>query len=336
MIKIFENYSLKAYNTFNINVKARYFSVPQTVNELQELLQKKEYLNIPKFVIGGGSNLLFTKNINSFVIKPQFKGIELYKETPNSVIVKLAAGEVWDDFVQWAVDAGLGGVENLSLIPGMVGATPVQNIGAYGVEVKDVLKKLDAIEIDTSIKRTFTAEECKFAYRDSIFKNNLKGKYIITHVYFELKKKPEFKLDYGNLMAELNSKEINLQNIRNTIIKIRKNKLPEPTELPNAGSFFKNPVISAEKFSKLKVKFANLVHYPAGEGQVKLAAGQLIDLCGLKAYKMGNACVHEKQALVLINCGHANGKEILDLAKYVQSEVFKTFGVLLNFEVNVI
>ncbi len=336
MTEIFKNYSLKNHNTFRIEAYADYFSVPETMDKLFDLLKNPKYKNKKKIVFGKGSNLLISKNLNALVIKPALKGIHIVEDDEN-VVVKVAAGVIWDDFVQWAVDKGYYGVENLSLIPGTVGAAPVQNIGAYGVELKDVLLKLDAVHIETLNLKTFTNKACEFAYRNSIFKGKLKGEYIITHVYFKLSKTKTLKLDYGKLESELKKiGHYDLQAVRQAVINIRSSKLPDPDKLPNAGSFFKNPVIQLDKFKDLQKKFAKLVHYPAEENKVKLAAGQLIDLCGLKGYRSGSVGVHENQALVLVNYGNAGGKEILNLARFVQKKVHNTFGIMLEFEVNVL
>ncbi len=337
MSQVFNNFSLKEFNTFNIEVAAKFFATPQSVDELEFLIYEEEFLKVPKLIIGSGSNLLFTKDIDALVIHPEIKGIELVDENQEHVIVKVAAGEIWDNFVEWTVRKGYSGLENLSLIPGSVGAAPVQNIGAYGVELKDVLYKVDALNIELKEHNTFTNSECEFAYRNSIFKNKFKGKYIITHVYFKLSKKHNFKLNYGNLKKELQKIGlINLQTVRNAVINIRRSKLPEPDELPNAGSFFKNPVVSNDKFKQLIVKFPDLVHYPADNSKHKLAAGWLIDYCGLKGYRKDKVGVHKNQALVLINYGGAKGTDILNLAEYVRTMVFNTFGIKLEFEVNVL
>ncbi len=337
MSQVFNNFSLKEFNTFNIEAIAKYFVAPQSIDELIFLLQEKEFLKVPKLIIGSGSNLLFTKDIEALVIHPEIKGIELIEENQEHVIVKVAAGEVWDNFVEWSVRKGYSGIENLSFIPGRVGAAPVQNIGAYGVELKDVLYKVDALSIEQLELTSFTNQECAFAYRNSIFKNKLRGKYIITHVYFKLSKKHNFKLNYGNLKNELQKiGQINLQTVRDTVINIRRSKLPEPEELPNAGSFFKNPVISDETFKQLITEFPSLVHYPADNSMHKLAAGWLIDYCGLKGYRKDKVGVHKNQALVLINYGGASGKDILNLAEHVRKTVFNTFGIKLEFEVNVL
>jgi UDP-N-acetylmuramate dehydrogenase len=336
-MQIFKNYSLKKHNTFAINAFADYFVAPKSVEDLKGLLNDKQFMKKEPYVLGGGSNLLFTRDLDKLIIHPDIKGLNIEGKLQSDIIVKVAAGEQWDSFVQWAVDKGLCGVENLSLIPGCVGAAPVQNIGAYGVELKDVLYKVEALNMESGTIKLFTKDECEFTYRNSVFKNKLKGKYIITHVYFKLSENQNFKLDYGNLKSELQKfDKVNLQNIRRAVINIRRSKLPEPEELPNAGSFFKNPVISEYKFAQLKLKFPEIVYYPAGSGKLKLAAGWLIDYCGLKGYRQDDAGVHKKQALVLVNYGNATGKDILNLAEYVRTKVFNTFGIHLDFEVNIL
>ncbi len=336
MIEIHKNYSLKNKNTFNVAVCADYFVAPQTKTEIQELISDAKYKNIPKLVLGSGSNMLFTKNYKGLIIHPQIKGITIENETKNQVIVKVGAGEIWDDLVNWAVQHDLGGLENLSLIPGRVGASPVQNIGAYGVELKDVVEKVLAVEIKTGKLHEFSKQECNFAYRNSIFKNEFKNQYIITEVYFKLTKKHQFNLAYGNIQEELkNFDNVNLQTIRQAIINIREAKLPNPDKIPNAGSFFKNPVVSEKKYQELIQQFPQIVAYKLGDNSVKLAAGWLIDQSGLKGTVLGQAGVHKNQALVLVNNGNASGSEILKLAEHVKETVFNKFTAQLDFEVNI-
>lgn len=336
MLSIHEKYSLKNLNTFNIDVLAGFYAAPESVEQLQELFVWKDYYKTKRLIIGEGSNMLFTKDFEGLVIHPNLKGIKLVEETEDFVVVKVAAGENWDFFVAWSVKNSLGGIENLSLIPGTVGASPVQNIGAYGVEAKDCILRVEAVDLTTGDRYFFTDDECGFAYRDSIFKNEYRGKYLITYVYFQLSKKTEMKLAYGTIKEELKKfDEVNLRAVRQAIINIREAKLPNPAEMPNAGSFFKNPVIPQQKFEKLIKHFPKIVHYPLKNNHVKLAAGWLIDSCGLKGFVLGKAAVHKNQALVLINRGNACGKDILKLAQYVQKAVFDKFAVYLDFEVNV-
>ncbi len=336
-MKTKQNSSLKSYNTFAIEAKAMQFIEIEDVSELVSIF---DYEQRPEkfFLIGGGSNLLFTKDFDGSVIKLNNKGIDLFFETDEHVILRVQAGEIWDDFVNYCVENNLYGVENLSLIPGTVGAAPVQNIGAYGVELKDILYSCTVFDTETSNFQTFTNEECEFGYRWSMFKKseNL-GRYIITSVQFILSKQADFKLDYGNLQDEISKfEEVSLKSVRQAVIQVRQSKLPDPTELPNAGSFFKNPTISTAKFQELKASTPNLIGYPQQADTMKLAAGQLIDLCGLKSYKLGNAAVHDRQALVLISNGLATGQDILNLAKHVQARVFEKFCINLEPEVNIL
>jgi len=334
MVEVYKNYSLKNLNSFNVDVQADYYVAPKSIGQIQELVKEGKYKNVPRLVLGGGSNLLFTKDFRGMVIHPQIKGISIEKETEDYVSVKVGAGENWDSFVEWAVNQNFGGIENLSLIPGNVGASPVQNIGAYGVEAKDYISKVDAIDFQSGTSLVFTNADCDFAYRNSIFKNKLKDRYLISYVYFRLSKKPTFLLEYGKIKDELKKfNVINLKTIRQSIINIREAKLPDPTKTPNAGSFFKNPVVSQKKFTDLLKKFPKIVNYPLNEKQVKLAAGWLIDNAGLKGFVLGKVGVHENQALVLVNHSNASGKEILALAEYVKQTVFAKFSVTLDFEV---
>ncbi len=336
MIKIYENYSLKNLNTFNINVRADFFVAPVSEAEVQEIIFESKFKNIPKLILGGGSNILFTRNFNGLIIHPQLKGINIESETKDYVIIKVGAAEIWDEFVKWSVERNFGGIENLSLIPGNVGACPVQNIGAYGVEVKDSIYEVHTIDLHTCKSRKFSNSDCKFNYRDSIFKNQLKNQYLITDVYFKLSKKSTFNIAYGNILKELEKFEsISLKTIRQAVINIREAKLPDPKETPNAGSFFKNPRVSKQKYQELIKQFPNIVAYPINENYLKLAAGWLIDQSGLKGKSLYRAGVHKNQALVLVNLANASGKEVLELANLVKTTVFKNFGISLDFEVNI-
>jgi len=330
-----QNISLKEYNTFNIDVNALYSFFCETENDLKHILNSKLVIEKGIFVLGSGSNMLFTEDVRNPIVIMQNKGIKQISETEKDVFLKVAAGEIWDEFVNYCVNHNYGGVENLSLIPGTVGASPVQNIGAYGVEVKEVIEELEAVNIKTGEKEVFKNIGCNFAYRNSIFKNELKNRYIIINVTFRLSKFPKLKLTYGNLHNEINKNNPSIKDVREAVIRIRKSKLPNPERLPNAGSFFKNPIISKQQFEMLIKKFPELVSYPAGENKIKLAAGQLIDLCGFKGRKEKGVGVHEKQALVIVNYDNADGKSILEFSEKIQKAVFLKFGVEIEREVRV-
>ena len=288
-------------------------------------------------ILGGGSNVLFTKGFNGHVLHPNIKGIEILEDNKDEVILKVGAGEDWDEFVGYCVDNGWGGVENLSLIPGNVGTCPIQNIGAYGVEVKDVIEEVETIEIETLKTHCYKNSECEFGYRDSIFKRKLKGKHIITHVNFRLKKVPEFKLDYGNLKEGLKRfEQVDLKSIRQSVINIRNSKLPDPDEFGNSGSFFKNPVVHSEKAKRINEEYLEMPSYKISDEEVKIPAAWLIETAGWKGKRVGDAGVHERQALVLVNYGNASGEEIINLATQIQSSVKKQFDIELEMEVNVV
>ena len=332
-----QNASLLAYNTFGIDVKADYFIEYESVDELQLTLKSDVVKSNRILQIGGGSNLLFLNDFRGVILHSAIKSIKKVDEDSEFVYIEVGSGVIWDDFVAYSVQNNLGGIENLSLIPGETGASAVQNIGAYGVEVQDVIVKVNAMEIETAKLRTFTNEECHYGYRDSVFKNELKGKYIINSVIFQLDKKPAFKLNYQHLEESVRKNGIiNLQNIRKTIIEIRESKLPDPKIYGNAGSFFMNPVISTKHFHDLQAKYPQIPHYFISETEEKVPAAWLSDQCGWKGKQIGNAGVHDKQALVLVNKGCATGNEIASLAKQIQLSVFDTFGIELTPEVNYI
>lgn len=336
-MEVRENYSLKNYNTFGIDVKCRYFVESDTESEFLEFVSSYELKPEEIMVLGEGSNFLFTDDFEGTVFYPTIKGMEIVEENDEHVWVRIGAGEIWDDFVAWAVEQGYGGVENLSFIPGHVGAAPVQNVGAYGMEAGDTIERVEAIQIEEARKDVIDAADCRFAYRDSIFKGEWKNKYIITYVVFRLTKAPEFRLNYGSVQEELQKLgEVNLKNIRQAIIHIRRAKLPDVKELPNAGSFFKNPVVPREQAEQLKEKYPELPVYPVDEDRVKLAAGWLIEQCGWKGKDLGKAGVYEKQALILVNRAEASGVEVAHLANEVKKSVFMTFGVWIEPEVYVI
>lgn len=336
-MKITQNKSLLSYNTFGINATADYFIEYDSSDDLQDVLQLDLVKSNRLLHIGGGSNLLFMKDFDGVILHSAINFIEIESETADAVFLEVGASVVWDDFVAYAVENGWGGVENLSLIPGEVGASAVQNIGAYGVEVQDVIVKVNAVEIETSLQKTFSLQECKYGYRESVFKKELKGKYLITSVLFKLNKLPVFKLDYQHLEEEvLKNGEVSLQNIRKTIIEVRESKLPDTKVLGNAGSFFMNPVISKSHFSELQIHYPLMPHYFVSESEEKVPAGWLIDQCGWKGKQIGNAAVHDKQALVLVNKGGATGAEIVYLAQQIQKSVLEKFGIKLQAEVNYI
>lgn len=332
-----ENYSLKAHNTFGIDVSTRYFAEYSSVLELKELLSSGIIKSNRLLHIGSGSNLLFINNFDGAILHSNIKTIEVIDEKKDTVLVKAGSGVIWDDFVAYCVENNWYGVENLSLIPGEVGAAAVQNIGAYGIEVKDTIYNVETIEVKTNLEKVFSHEACNYSYRQSIFKKDLKGKYIITHVTFRLKKTSVFHLDYQAIRDSVMANgEITLQNVRKTVIKIRQEKLPDPKIFGNAGSFFMNPIISLDKFTEFQKKYPKIPHYITSENEVKIPAGWLIEQCGFKGIAVGNAGVYEKQALVLINLRNATGKDIANLSEKVQNGVEQKFGVRLIPEVNFI
>lgn len=330
-----QNISLKEFNTFGIDVKAKAFARFSSIDELKSILNENE--NLPLFILGGGSNILFTKDVDALVLKNEIAGLEIIDETSETVTLKVGAGVVWHDFVLYTIENGWSGVENMSLIPGNVGASPMQNIGAYGVEIKDVFSYLEAFNLETKEIEIIDAATCKFGYRESIFKRDAKGKYIISAVVFQLNKTPDFKTNYGAIQTELekNNTPLSIRAISDAVIAIRQSKLPNPKELGNAGSFFKNPVISNDVFNVLVSKFPAIPNYPQDNGGVKLAAGWLIEQAGWKGKRIGNVGMHEKQALVLVNYGGATGEELLAHSQKVIDSVKELFDVELEREVNI-
>jgi len=332
-----QHISLIPYNTFGIDVKADYFIEYDSVDDLYSILQSEIVKSTRILCIGGGSNLLFLNDFKGVLLHSTIQSIEKVQEDNEHIYLEVGSGVVWDDLVAYTVANGWGGVENLSLIPGEVGASAVQNIGAYGVEVQDVITVVKSLEIKTSKPVIFSLEDCRYGYRNSIFKNELKGKYIITSVVFRLDKKPVYKLNYQHLETEVfKHGDVTLQNIRQTIIDIREGKLPDPKILGNAGSFFMNPVIPKQHFQELLVQYPQMPHYFVSEAEEKVPAGWLIDQCGWKGKQIGNAAVHEKQALVLVNKGGATGAEIVHLASEIQKSVKEKFGIDIKPEVNYI
>lgn len=337
-MKTFENYSLLNNNTFGVDVKANYFIEYDSVEELQSLL-RSDLLQESKFMhIGGGSNLLFINDYQGVILHSQIKGIDAVEGTRSKVVLRAGAGERWDDFVEYCVSKNYGGVENLSGIPGEVGATPIQNIGAYGAEVRNSIVAVECVNAKTGEERIFTAKECQFGYRDSIFKRELKGKYIVTYVHYQLCKTGWTpNVDYGSLKTEIpDAEHATLKDVRNAVLAIRGRKLPEPKVLGNAGSFFMNPVVPTEQYNKLKEQFPDMPCYVVSDNEVKVPAGWLIEQCGWKGKSVGRVAVHGSQALVLINKGGANGLDIINLSDSIRASVRDKFGIDLTPEVNII
>ena len=334
----YNNHSLLPYHTFGMDVKTSVFIEYTSVDELKQILQQENLSEKKWLHIGGGSNLLFTGDYEGVILHSAIKGTEIVYEDDEAVHVRVGAGEGWDDFVAYAVNQGWYGAENLSLIPGEVGASAVQNIGAYGMEAKDLIVKVEALDVTTGNDSVFTNTECRYAYRESIFKKEWKGRYIITYVTYRLSKRPQFHLDYGNVKGELEKQgcELTLKNVRDVIIRIREAKLPDPKVQGNAGSFFMNPVIPRMQYESLLAKYPDMPHYKVDEEWVKVPAAWMIDRCGWKGRRMGNAGVHDKQALVLVNCGGATGQEIITLSQHIQQSVYESFGIAIVPEVNFI
>jgi UDP-N-acetylmuramate dehydrogenase len=337
-MKLQTNFSLKSYNSFGIQVAARQFVAVQSIDQLIQILQENQHQK--KFILGGGSNMLLTKDIDALVIHIDLKGKKIIQEDQNFVLVQAMAGENWHEFVLWAINQDFGGLENMSLIPGNVGTTPIQNIGAYGAEIKDTFVSCEAINIATQEIKIFNNLDCKFGYRESIFKQDLKDQFIITSAVFKLtKNNHKINIDYGDITGELaknNIKNPNIQQVSNAVIAIRKSKLPDPKELGNSGSFFKNPIISTDLFTKVQAKFPEIKSYKISDTKVKVPAGWLIEQAGFKGKRFGDAGIHKNQALVLVNYGNATGQEILAVAKDIQNTVYQIFEIHIEAEVNVI
>lgn len=334
-----EHHSLKEYNTFGLEAKARYFVEITSIGELKQVLQNEELKSLPRFILGGGSNILLTQDFNGLVIKNSIQGIEVIKETNQHVWLKVGSGEVWHNLVLHTLEKGLGGLENLSLIPGQVGAAPMQNIGAYGVELESTFESLEAVDMETGDIKIFAKEECQFGYRESIFKTSLKGKYCIVSVTFRLNKQPQINISYGDVKRVLDDMQIwepSPKAVSQAIIQIRQSKLPDPKVLGNSGSFFKNPEIPQAQFVALQQQYPLIPNYPAPGGLVKVPAGWLIEQCGWKGKRVGNTGSHAQQALVLVNYGGATGREVYQLALDIQSSVKEKFGIDIVPEVNVV
>ncbi|MFY0652947.1 MAG: UDP-N-acetylmuramate dehydrogenase [Cyclobacteriaceae bacterium] len=339
MSRIQENVSLKSYNTFGIEVKADYFVEVDSVESLKTLFLDERFTSMPKLILGGGSNILLTDDYKGLVIKNGISGIEKISEDEEHVVLSVGAGENWHEFVMYAIDQNLGGIENLSLIPGTIGAAPMQNIGAYGVEIKDVFHFLEALNKKTLEVEVFRSENCKFGYRQSVFKNVLKHKYVITTVSFRLSKSHTLNTSYGAIEDTLDNEGIanpTIKDVSNAVIKIRQSKLPDPVEIGNAGSFFKNPVISSIDYEGLKAEFPDIPSYELPNKEVKIPAAWLIQSCGWKGKRIGDIGVHEDQALVLVNYGNGNGNDLKQLALDIKNSVADKFGIELEMEVNVV
>lgn len=336
-MKISKNQSLQAFNTLGIAASARYFTAVHTEEALRAALQSGIE---PKLVLGGGSNLLLTRDFEGLVIKNAIAGKAIIEETPDYAIISAGAGENWHELVLWCLEHDLGGIENLSLIPGTVGAAPIQNIGAYGVELKDVFHHLEAVEIATGARHIFTKTDCQFGYRSSIFKEAHRGRYVITKVFLQLQKAPHTThTEYGAIRDTLQAAGIQqptIQDLSAAVIAIRSSKLPDPARIGNSGSFFKNPEIPAAQFTDLQQRFPHIVSFPGTNGQIKVPAGWLIEQCGWKGFRRGDAGCYDKQALVLVNYGQATGAEIWQLAQDIAESVAAKFGIQLTPEVNVI
>jgi UDP-N-acetylmuramate dehydrogenase len=337
-MEIQHNFSLKKYNTFGIEAKAKLFVAVQSQEDLKNILAANQ--SQQKFILGGGSNMLLTKDIDALVIHIDLKGKKITAENEDFVWVESQAGENWHEFVLWTIAQNFGGLENMSLIPGNVGTTPVQNIGAYGTEIKDTFVSCEAMTIENQAIKTFNKEECQFGYRESVFKNEAKNQYVITSVVFKLSKRNhKINISYGDISAELTKNDITnptLKDVSNAVIAIRQSKLPDPKELGNSGSFFKNPILLRSDFEKIHKQFPEMKYFDISETQVKVPAGWLIEQAGFKGKRFGDAGIHKNQALVLVNYGNASGQEILNVSKDIQKTIFSIFGIHIEAEVNII
>lgn len=338
-MNILENQSLLHFNTFNIDISAKYFCETQSLEDIQNLIQSKKFKDEKYLILGGGSNILFTQDFDGIVMKVSQKEISILSESDDEIIIEVNAGYDWDSFVDYTVANNWFGLENLSLIPGTVGASPIQNIGAYGVEVSAFIVSVNGLEINSSETLVIEKSDCNFKYRDSIFKNELKHDFIVTSVVFKLSKKEKPNLQYSALsefFTDINIIDITAESVRNAVIKIRQSKLPDPQKLGNAGSFFKNPIIAKQVFDEIKSNFKELHGFSAGKDLVKISAGWLIEKCGMKGLRVGDVGVYDKQALVIVNYGKANGSDIKNFTEYVIEKVKNNFGINLIPEVNII
>lgn len=339
MLQFQENYNLQAFNTFGLAEAAQYFIRIKSEEELEALVDHSIFTENEVLWLGGGSNMLLTQGYDGLVVKLEFSGIQTEELSEDTVRISVAGGENWHEMVQWTIGQGYGGLENLSLIPGNVGTAPIQNIGAYGVELKDHFYALKAFDLQEKKWVTFDKEACGFGYRQSIFKGTAKGRYVVTEVTFDLSRQNhQLRTSYGAIQNQLKEMavEASIETIAQAVIAIRQSKLPDPAEIGNSGSFFKNPIVSSEDHQRLVKEYPDMVAYPAGEGKMKLAAGWLIEQAGWKGYRKGDAGVHEKQALVLVNYGKARGADIKALSEAIQASVYRTFAVHLEAEVNII
>jgi UDP-N-acetylmuramate dehydrogenase len=338
-MEIAQNYSLKNLNTFGIDAEAKAFVNASDEDELFEILSAEELKSYPKFILGGGSNILLTKDFNGLVIKISVPGLEIIEEDDHNVIIEAGAGVTWNDIVEYSVERNLGGIENLALIPGTAGAAPIQNIGAYGQELSETFFYLRGFYIDTAKPAVFYKNDCEFGYRNSIFKNELKNKFAISKIRLRLNKNPEIKIGYGNVKEELEktgTSDFTVKDVSRVIAEIRRQKLPDPAVIGNAGSFFKNPEIRSAEFDFLREKYPDIKGYPLENANVKIPAAWLIDKAGLKGFRKGNTGTHNRQALVIVNHGGATGEEILHFAKEVKRSVYEKFEIVLEEEVNVV
>ena len=337
-MQIKNDFSLKGFNTFGIDVRAKEFVLVKAHQDLSDLILKRDLTKEKFLMLGGGSNILFTKDFEGLLIKNEIVGIDFVHEDNQHIWLRVGAGMIWHEFVLYCIERGWGGLENLSLIPGTVGASPIQNIGAYGVEVKDLIDEVEGIDLVQKITRKIKSQDCAFEYRTSIFKTDLKNKFLITAVVFKLTKQHRLHIEYDAIKDELSKMKVvhpTIKDVSNAVINIRQSKLPDPKIIGNAGSFFKNPLVSTKKLHDLKSIYPSIISFPNGS-DFKLAAGWLIEQAGWKGYREGNVGCHEKQALVLVNHGNASGTEILQLAQKIQQSVYTKFGVELEMEVNVV
>ena len=335
---IYSNHPLQPYNTLNVQAIAHYLADVQSLAELQSIIADTTYQNLPKLILGGGSNILFTQDYPGLVIKNSLRGITLIQEDDQHVWLKIAAGEPWHELVLYCLAQNYAGIENLSLIPGTVGAAPIQNIGAYGVELESVFDSLEALHLLTNEQHTFNKTECEFGYRDSVFKNKHKNSYIVTYVTLKLNKTPRINISYGGIKQALDKKGItepSIHDVSNAVIEIRQQKLPDPKKLPNVGSFFKNPLVSHDIFQQLKTQFPDMPSFIQSNGEIKIPAAWLIEQSGLKGFRQQGVGVSDNHALVLINYNSPHGQAVLDLAQHIQQAVQDKFGVLIEPEVRI-